>query len=92
MTATEQGLIHLCEGTSALSTAIIVGAPLRINRVLYNTAIVIHRGQILGVVPKSSLPRNGEFEETRWFQSGGDQVQKFWRWHGHEIPRSRPCF
>ena len=89
LAATEQGLIHLCEGTATLSTAIIVGAPLRINRVLYNTAIVIHRGQILGIVPKSSLPRNGEFEETRWFQSGGDQVQKYWRWHGHEIPFGR---
>ena len=47
-----------------------VGAPLRWCGRLYNCAIVIHRGRLLGVVPKTYLPNYREFYERRHFTSG----------------------
>ena len=44
--------------------------PLCLNGSVYNCAVVIQAGRILGVVPKSYLPNYGEFEETRWFRPG----------------------
>ena len=49
---------------------IIVGAPLRHQARLFNTAVVIHRGEVLGVVPKLHLPNYREFYERRQFASG----------------------
>ena len=49
---------------------IIVGAPLRHRARLFNTAVVIHRGRVLGVVPKIHLPNYREFYERRQFASG----------------------
>jgi NAD+ synthase (glutamine-hydrolysing) len=53
---------------------IVVGAPLRAERGLFNTAIVIHRGQVLGVVPKSYLPEYREYYEKRQFRAARDLV------------------
>jgi NAD+ synthase (glutamine-hydrolysing) len=50
----------------------IVGAPIRRNQRLYNCAVVIARGRILGVVPKSFLPNYREYYENRWFSPGAD--------------------
>ncbi|HWB51734.1 MAG TPA: NAD(+) synthase [Stellaceae bacterium] len=47
-----------------------VGAPLRWRGRLYNCAVVIHRGRVLGVVPKTYLPNYREFYERRHFTSG----------------------
>lgn len=49
---------------------LFIGAPIVYGNALYNCAVVIHRGSILGVVPKTYLPTNGEFDEARWFESG----------------------
>ena len=49
---------------------LIVGAPLRHRARLFNTAVVIHRGAVLGVVPKMHLPTYREFYERRQFASG----------------------
>jgi NAD+ synthase (glutamine-hydrolysing) len=68
--AVEQGIADLCEETAKLAPVLVVGAPLRRNGRLYNCAIVMSRGQILGVVPKSFLPNYREYYEKRWFVSG----------------------
>ena len=53
---------------SADSDAIIaVGAPIRKNNKIYNSAVLFHNGKILGVVPKSYIPNYSEFYERRWF-------------------------
>ncbi len=49
---------------------LVVGAPLRFGVRVYNTALVIHRGHLLGVVPKVHLPEYREFYEKRHFASG----------------------
>ena len=48
----------------------VVGAPMAIDGALYNCAVVLGAHELLGVVPKTFLPNNGEFYEKRWFQSG----------------------
>lgn len=47
-----------------------VGMPLLIDNLLYNCAVAVCQGKILGVVPKSYLPNAGEFYEWRWFSPG----------------------
>lgn len=48
----------------------VIGAPLVVKGELYNCAVVIQRGRILGVVPKTYLPNSGEFHEKLWFHRG----------------------
>ncbi|GAA2579896.1 NAD(+) synthase [Microbacterium binotii] len=56
-----------------LRPVLVVGAPLVHGNRLYNCAVVIHRGEILGVAPKSMLPTYREFYERRWYAPGDDQ-------------------
>ena len=66
----ERALTSLVEASADLLPVIVVGAPLRRLHRLYNCAVVIHRGEILGVVPKMHLPNYREFYEKRHFASG----------------------
>ena len=52
---------------------LVVGAPLRHRHRVYNSAVVIHRGRVLGVVPKSYLPTYREFYERRQLAAGDDE-------------------
>lgn len=67
-----KGLKELQAVTFSTSAAVIVGMPLRIQNQLFNTAIVLQGGQILGIVPKTHLPNQNEYYEKRWFSSGTD--------------------
>lgn len=53
---------------------VVVGLPLHAGHRLFNCAAVVHRGQVLGVIPKSYLPTYREFYEKRHFASGEDQT------------------
>jgi NAD+ synthase (glutamine-hydrolysing) len=55
-----------------LTPVIVIGAPLQYGQRLLNCAVVIHRGQVLGVATKSYLPTYREFYERRWFGPGDD--------------------
>lgn len=68
----EQGIIMLLDFTRKLDVISIVGAPVVINGLLYNCAVVIQGGNILGIVPKTYLPNYAEFYEKRWFASAQD--------------------
>jgi NAD+ synthase (glutamine-hydrolysing) len=68
--AVEAALGRLLEASADLNAVIVVGAPLRRAGRLYNTAVAVHRGRILGVVPKTYLPSYREFYERRHFTSG----------------------
>jgi NAD+ synthase (glutamine-hydrolysing) len=61
------GLLDIQHATSALLPLVVVGAPARFGHALFNTAFVMHRGRLLGVVPKSYLPNYREFYEKRHF-------------------------
>ncbi len=66
----ERAVARVVAESRALSPVILVGAPLRRDGRLYNCAVVISRGRVLGVVPKSFLPNYREFYEKRWFAHG----------------------
>ena len=68
--AVEEGIAEICRRTADLAPVLAVGAPIRRNGRLYNCALVLSRGRILGVVPKSFLPNYREYYEKRWFVSG----------------------
>ncbi|NIJ06875.1 NAD+ synthase (glutamine-hydrolysing) [Sphingomonas vulcanisoli] len=66
----ERELLRIVGESTALKPVLLIGAPLRRNGRLYNTAVVIARGRVLGVVPKSYLPNYREYYEKRWFAPG----------------------
>ncbi len=70
--ATEDALAVVVTGSADLLPVLLVGAPLRHRNRVYNTAVVIHRGAVLGVVPKSYLPTYREFYERRQLAPGDD--------------------
>lgn len=67
--ACEAALGEVARATAELDIAVIVGAPLRVAHQLYNCAVVIAGGRVLGVVPKSYLPNYSEFYEARQFSA-----------------------
>jgi len=72
--AVEAATGALVEASRDLAPVLLVGAPLRRNQRLYNCAVVIAGGAILGVVPKSYLPNYREYYEKRWFAPGAGLV------------------
>ena len=68
----EEAVIMLLDFTRKLDIVSIVGTPLIINGLLYNCAVIIQGGSIMGIVPKTYLPNYGEFYEKRWFASAQD--------------------
>ncbi|NVN10958.1 NAD(+) synthase [Nguyenibacter vanlangensis] len=66
-------LATLAAATAEMTPVIVAGAPLRHGDALYNCAVILHRGTILGVVPKSFLPNYREFYEARQFAAGVGQ-------------------
>ncbi|WP_034156666.1 NAD(+) synthase [Sphingomonas sp. ERG5] len=69
-TATEDALAAVVAASAKLHPVLLIGAALPRNGRLYNCAVVIARGRILGVVPKTFLPNYREYYEKRWFASG----------------------
>lgn len=72
--------------TFSTTAVIIVGMPVRVQSNLYNTAVVLQGGHILGIVPKTHLPNNNEFYEKRWFTSGGLVDKQTISIAGEQIP------
>ncbi len=70
--AVEVALADVVAASADLLPVLVVGAPLRHLHRIYNTAVVIHRGVILGVAPKSYLPNYREFYERRQVAPGDD--------------------
>ena len=63
----EEALKTVLAATRNLEVVTALGMPLRVHNELYNCAVIIQKGKILGVVPKTHLPNYGEFYEKRWF-------------------------
>ncbi len=68
--AVEAAITAIADASANLMPLLLIGAPLRHQGALYNCALAIHRGRILGVVPKIHLPNYREFYEQRHFVSG----------------------
>jgi NAD+ synthase (glutamine-hydrolysing) len=83
--AVEAAVARLLAATAELMPLALVGAPLRHGNRVYNAALAIHRGRLLGVVPKVHLPNYREFYERRHFASGAGTGGTI-RVAGHEAP------
>ncbi len=86
LNAVECAVDQLVVTSRDLFPVLIVGAPLRHAGALFNTAVVIHRGAILGVVPKTYLPNYREFYEKRHFTSGAAVRAEQIRIAGRQAP------
>ncbi|MEU0061449.1 NAD(+) synthase, partial [Streptomyces sp. NPDC006334] len=69
----EEALLAVVAGSADLLPVLVVGAPLRHRHRIYNCAVIVHRGRILGVAPKSYLPNYREFYEKRQIAAGDDE-------------------
>jgi len=84
--ATLDAVGRVVEASRDLGPVLLVGAPLRFEGKLFNCGVVIHRGRVLGVVPKAYLPAYREFYEKRQFTSGFDAVSEAVTLLGQEAP------
>ncbi|GJD87566.1 Glutamine-dependent NAD(+) synthetase [Methylobacterium hispanicum] len=84
--AVEEAAGRLIAESARLRPLLVVGAPLRRGNRIYNTALAIQGGRLLGVVPKSYLPNYREFYEKRHFASGVGIAGGTVRVAGHEAP------
>ncbi|MBC8075839.1 MAG: NAD(+) synthase, partial [Chloroflexales bacterium] len=84
--ASVEALGQLAEASRALAPVLLVGAPLRFDSKLFNCAVAIYRGRVLGVVPKTYLPNYREFYEKRQFTSGRDAVRREVDLLGQRVP------
>lgn len=82
----EMGLIQIVSNTRQLDIIAILGMPIAMNGVLLNAAVVIQKGKVLGVVPKTYLPNYKEFYEKRWFTSAVDVSERSVRLCGQLVP------
>lgn len=67
-----EALGEIVKATKGKEMAVLVGMPAAVRNKLYNCAVVIKDGRILGAVPKKNLANYNEFYEKRWFASGND--------------------
>lgn len=77
---------ELVAASRELLPVLVVGAPLVHGTRVLNCAVVVHRGRVLGVAPKSYLPTYREFYERRWFAPGDDRRGATIRLAGQEVP------
>ncbi|MDF3299101.1 NAD(+) synthase [Streptomyces tropicalis] len=82
----EAGLETVVAGTADLLPVLVVGAPLRHRHRIYNCAVVVHRGRILGISPKSYVPNYREFYERRQIAAGDDERGGTIRVAGAAVP------
>ena len=82
----EAAMAEIVAASRDLYPVLVVGAPLRRDGRLFNTAVVIHRGRVLGAAPKSYLPNYREFYERRHFASGVGLAGGTLTVAGHEAP------
>ena len=64
----------------------IIGAPIVCDNQLFNCAVVIQKGKILGIVPKTYIPNYGEFYEKRWFSTSNTLTSRTIRMFEEEVP------
>ncbi|CUR56372.1 Glutamine-dependent NAD(+) synthetase [metagenome] len=83
--AVEEAIAEIVAASEDLMTALVVGAPLVHENRVFNCAVVVHRGAILGVAPKSYLPNYREFYERRWFAPGDDRELEWITVAGHDV-------
>ncbi|WP_373732273.1 NAD(+) synthase [Bacteroides heparinolyticus] len=85
----EIGLIRILNDTRQMDIISILGIPVACNGLLLNVAVVIQKGKVLGVIPKTYLPNYKEFYEKRWFTSACEVRESSIRLCGQVVPMGR---
>ncbi len=88
MEETEKAISKICESTKEIESILVLGTPAKISGKLYNVALLIHKGAIIGIVPKKNLTR----QEYRWFNSGSELYEKTFNVFGTELTFDRNVF
>ena len=83
---TEAAVRRVIEKSLDLTPILLVGAPLRLEQKLFNCAVTIYRGRVLGITPKTYLPNYREFYEKRQFTSGRDAISREVQFLGERVP------
>jgi NAD+ synthase (glutamine-hydrolysing) len=83
---TLKALLKIAEFTEENDITAVVGAPIVDNGMLFNCAVLISSGKILGVIPKTFICNSNEYYEERWFSSDQDRVSEIVVINGVEIP------
>jgi NAD+ synthase (glutamine-hydrolysing) len=83
--ASLEALATVVSSSRDLAPAVAVGLPIRADDRLFNCAVLVHRGRILGATPKSYLPNYREFYEKRHFAPAGQAVSRWLRLLGQEV-------
>jgi len=84
--ASVAGVERIVDASRDLTSVLLVGAPLRFHGRLFNCAVAVHGGRVLGIVPKTYLPNYREFYEKRQFTSGRDAVADEVGFLGERVP------
>lgn len=82
----EMRLIQLLNNTRQLDIISILGMPVVVNSTIINAAVVIQKGKVLGIIPKTYLPNYKEFYEQRWFTSALQVAENSVRLCGQIVP------
>lgn len=86
ITACKEALERLIEESQRIFPVMVVGLPMMLDASLFNCAAVIHRGQLLGIVPKTWLPNHREFYEKRHFSSAEEIAIDDFNFFGCPVP------
>lgn len=85
ITKSLDGIKEILDKTKNLDIISIVGAPIVCDNQLFNCGVVINKGEILGIVPKTYIPNYGEFYEKRWFSSSNTLNSKVIKVLGKDV-------
>lgn len=86
ITKSKEAIKELIDSTKLLDIISIIGAPIVCDNQLFNCGVVINKGKILGIVPKTYIPNYGEFYEKRWFSTSNTLTSKTINLFGKEVP------
>lgn len=84
--STLKALKEIKDFTKKIDQVIIIGMPLRHENQIFNVAVVIQKGEVLGIVPKTYIPNYSEFYEKRWFSSSTNIKENKINLFGKDIP------
>lgn len=76
----KEQLLRIAKETAQMDMLILIGLPVRAGAALYNCAAFLHKGEILGMIPKRNIPNYTEFYELRHFTEADDDTEIYMEW------------
>ena len=86
--ASDRALDSIIAATSSMDALVVVGYPYIKDGKLYNTAVAMHKGKIMAIIPKKNIPMYGEFYEGRWFTPAPERNENV-LFRGEMVPFGR---